>query len=69
MFQRFHRSFFLGDAGRGVCLALMIAALSGCVANSSNPVISAQAAEMNAIGARITLNLANPGGVFHLYPD
>jgi hypothetical protein len=43
-------------------LILAIAGLGGCVANSSNPVVSTRSARMRPDRAEITLNLANPGG-------
>jgi hypothetical protein len=42
--------------------ALLSAALGGCVANSSNPVIAIESAAMNATEADILLDLTNPGG-------
>ena len=46
------------------CLGLIIAItmLTGCVANSSNPVVSIASATMSDSSADVTLHLDNPGG-------
>jgi hypothetical protein len=47
---------------RIIGLILLLAGPVGCVANSSNPVVSVRSAGMSADSAEITLNVANPGG-------
>lgn len=46
------------------CFGLIgaIALLTGCVANSSNPVVSITTATMNSSSASLMLHLSNPGG-------
>ncbi|MBL4698832.1 MAG: LEA type 2 family protein [Phycisphaerales bacterium] len=48
--------------GRCFGLICLLALLSGCVANSSNPEIHARWAVMNNDNATIRLQLTNPGG-------
>jgi hypothetical protein len=48
--------------GRIAWVMPALAALGGCVANSSNPVVSLQSARMSSESAEITLDLSNPGG-------
>ena len=43
-------------------IALAVGMLTGCVANSSNPVVSAKHASLGDQSASVTLNLMNPGG-------
>jgi len=49
-------------AQRGLSLIGALALLTGCVANSSNPVVSITSATMNDSAASIMLQLVNPGG-------
>ena len=46
----------------GGLLIVAFAALSGCVANSSNPSIAIRSAQGDERGARVNLDLANDGG-------
>lgn len=41
---------------------LATSTLTGCIANSSNPVVNAKHATMNDQNASVTLDLSNPGG-------
>lgn len=48
--------------GAAVCLFIAPAFLTGCVANSSNPVVSVRSATIASDTAQIVLDLKNPGG-------
>lgn len=62
MYKLSTTSSFRSRSHRVLLVTAALAGLSGCVANSSNPTVSARTASLDNESARIDLRLTNPGG-------